>query len=120
MGLFRVATVVAVGVALLPSDRTQQELLYVRTASAAKWTLTFCERNENTCTQAVGVWEQFKTKAQFGAKLAYDMAHENQEPVTAVNAPVQTGSIKRVNGTLTDADLKPEWRGRAGRAAHYQ
>ena len=115
MGLFRIVTVVAVGVALLPSDHTQQQQLYDRASGAAKWTMTFCERNEAACTQAVSVWEQFKKKAEFGAKLAYDMARDNEQATVAENtprSPVQTGSIKRPNGTLTDADLKPEWRGK--------
>lgn len=116
MGLIRIATVVAVGVALLPSDHTQQTELYGRAANAAKWTLTFCERNATTCTQAVSFWDQFKKKAEFGAKLAYDMSRDtevpaSEEPRVSVKAPVQTGSIKRTSNTLTNADRKPEWRG---------
>ena len=116
MGLIRIATVVAVGVALLPSDQTQQTELYGRAANAAKWTLTFCERNEATCTQTAAVWDQFKRKAEFSAKLAYDMSRDTQarsseELPVAVKAPIQTGSIKRTSNTLTNADRKPEWRG---------
>ncbi len=72
MGLFRLAIVAAIGVSLLPSDTEQQERLYTRAAEAAHWTITFCSRNEVTCTQAASLWGQFVKKAQFGAKLAYD------------------------------------------------
>jgi hypothetical protein len=107
MGLFRLAAVVGIGVALLPSDRAQQDQLIDRASSAAKWTFTFCMRNETTCTQAAGFWDGFKKKAEFGAKLAYDMVMEKSA------AQIETGSIKQpANGTLTQTDLKPEWRGK--------
>ena len=52
MGLFKLAAIVAVGVSLLPAEREKQEQLYQRAASAASWTMTFCERNTATCTKA--------------------------------------------------------------------
>lgn len=108
MGLFRLAVVVGLGVALLPSDRAQQEQLIDRASAAAKWTFTFCSRNETTCVQAGEFWDGFKKKAEFGAKLAYDM-------MTEKNAnKLETGSIEppSAGGTLTQADLKPGWRGK--------
>ena len=121
MGLILLAVIGAVGVALLPSDREQQAVLYTRAASAATWTMTFCDRNAATCTQAGTVWAEFRKKAEFGAEVAYDMIKDgNKGP-----APVETASITVVppdnkrperqtpRNTLTNADLKPEWRGKA-------
>ena len=78
MGLLRIATIVAVGVALLPSDRDQQQRLYERAGSTAQWVVTFCDRNGPTCAKGSEVWSQFVAKAEFGAKLAYDMMRERQ------------------------------------------
>jgi hypothetical protein len=113
MGLFKWAVIGAFGVALLPSDSEQQEMLYNRAALAAQWTVTFCDRNATTCTQAGELWGQFKKKAQFAAGLAYDVVSEQVGLATVSNAgdgagqgtsPIQTG-------TLRPGDLEPDWRG---------
>jgi hypothetical protein len=114
MGLIRLAAIAAVGIALLPSDREKQAELYSRAASAAHWTVTFCDRNGDTCTQASGLWDQFLKKAEFGAKLAYDVVRENPSPSsieTGSTSPGPAASRAPAN-TLTDSDLKPQWRGK--------
>jgi Family of unknown function (DUF5330) len=124
MGLFRLAAIVAVGVSLLPSESEKQQQLYTRAASAATWTLTFCERNAVTCTQASGLWTEFGKKAEFGAKLAYDVIRENQvatatgtEAAAPASFEVAPPSPTHVPGTaaastLTERDMKPAWRGK--------
>ena len=120
MGLFRLAVVIGVGVSLLPSDREKQEQLYQRAASAAAWTMTFCERNGETCRQASGLWSEFSKKAEFGAKLAMDAMKDGQ-PDRATSSPVKTAEPARALerpshvfavGTLTRDDLAPAWRGK--------
>lgn len=119
MGLFRLAIVAAIGVSLLPSDTEQQERLYTRAAEAAHWTITFCSRNEVTCTQAASLWGQFVKKAQFGAKLAYDaMAEKNAQ--SGIDTGIETGALDRQRPlqkappqTLRRSDLEPAWRGGA-------
>lgn len=113
MGVFRLAAIMAVGVALLPSDRDKQIELYDRAATAAKWTVTFCDRNADACTQASGLWDQFVKKAEFGAKLAYDVMHEGDGTSAEGlrEAPAATPA-SRASGTLNAHDLKPEWRGK--------
>ena len=129
MGLFRLAAVVAVGVALLPAERAQQEHLYDRAAAATKWAITFCDRNGPTCTQATQMWAQFTSKAEFGAKLAYDMMRDNDTIQTASTgkldgergfefAPATFGrtpvrAFGPNGGTLSPNDLKPDWRGKS-------
>ena len=121
MGLFRLAVVGAVGVALLPSDREHQAQFYQRAATATTWAITFCDRNGETCEQAVGLWGQFKKKAEFGAGLAYDMARGNDtksgqittSSLTVSPAALPPAATVRIKNTLTGNDLKPEWRGKA-------
>ena len=124
MGLLRTAAIIAVGVALLPSDREQQEQLYKRAASAATWAVTFCDRNGPTCEQGEKLWAQFVAKAEFGAKLAYDMIRSSQEAETKIGAKedadteaparIAPASVRPLDGTLTPQDLKPVWRGKPG------
>lgn len=120
MGLFRLAVVGAVGVALLPSDRDQQAQLYSRAATATNWAVTFCDRNALTCEQAVSFWGQFKKKAEFGAELAADMIRDNdktQSNLTTASITVAPPAAKTARNqprnTLTGADMQPEWRGKA-------
>ena len=121
MGLFRLAVVGAVGVALLPSDREQQRELYGRAATATNWAVTFCDRNAQTCEQVNAFWGQFKKKAEFGTELALDMIRDGnkqqgQFTTASIPAAPQSGALGRpvhVKTTLTGDDLKPVWRGKA-------
>jgi hypothetical protein len=119
MGLLRIATIVAVGVALLPSDRGQQQHLYERAGATAQWVVTFCDRNAETCAKGSELWSQFVAKAQFGAKLAYDMMREHESggaDATAANKadlPYKPAMLERESGgTLTPFDKEPAWRGK--------
>lgn len=108
MGLFKLAVLGAIVVSILPSDREQQEKLYERASSAATWTMTFCDRNAETCATAAGYWASFVAKAEFGAKLAFDLVQDNQgaSQKSADGTPRLIG-----RGTLRPEDLKPAWRG---------
>jgi hypothetical protein len=119
MGLLRIATIVAVGVALLPSDRDQQQRIYERAGATAQWVVTFCDRNGPTCVKGSELWSQFLAKAEFGAKLAYDMMRERQGTnATASGPPDAKGRLyapallERDSGTLTPLDREPPWRGK--------
>lgn len=118
MGVLRLGIIVAVGVALLPSDSEQQEMLYNRAALAAQWTVTYCDRNPQTCVVAGDLWDGFKKKAQFGARLAYDTVMEQLAPGGTEHAstaeaykPVAGGKALET-GTLKPTDLTIEWRGK--------
>lgn len=120
MSLFRTAFVIGVAVALMPTDQAQQARLYEQAATAAHWTATFCDRNAATCTTASEVWATFVKKAEFGAKLTYDLAvhyaaqpnegtgsYDNPSPQPAwTQPPLQ----QPTRGTLTPLDLQPAWR----------
>jgi hypothetical protein len=113
MSIVRTALLLGVIVAVLPTDEAQQARLYQQVSSAAHWAVTFCDRNAATCTAASEAWAGFVKKAEFGARLAYDIVHkqvmtERQAPV----APAADPSPRpRERGTLTPGDLQPGWRG---------
>jgi hypothetical protein len=100
-------------VAVLPTDEAQQARFYQQVSSAAHWAVTFCDRNGATCTAASEAWAGFVKKAEFGARLAYDivqkqLASEREAPV----APAADGPTRpRERGTLAPGDLQPGWRG---------
>jgi hypothetical protein len=116
MPLFRTAIIAAAVIALLPSDRAQQERLQQTAIDAAHWALTFCDRNAKTCENAGAAWETFKAKAEFAAGVAYDVALTHVFADGALPAGLETGSTaahpaEPARGTLTERDLKPGWRG---------
>jgi hypothetical protein len=113
MPLLRTIIVVGAVIALLPSDRAQQERLQQTAVDAAQWTMTFCERNAKTCENAGAAWEVFKTKAEFAAGVAYDVAVTHvfkPDQGAAATSGVETSAIIQ-RGTLTSRDLQPDWRG---------
>lgn len=127
MGLLRIATVAAIGIALLPSDKEQQARLYDRAGASAEWVVTFCDRNATVCAKSAELWSQFLAKAQFGAQLAYEMAKDRyakggmstaslklDDSASIKGAPVAPVSLERESGTLTPLDRAPDWRGKQG------
>lgn len=125
MGLIRIAVVSAAAIALLPSDRESQDKLYERAATATHWAVTFCDRNVETCEQGSELWTKFIAKAEFGARMALDIArdqsletiasasNDNGEPPQQSTAPMSPAVLERRGGTLTPEDLKPAWRGKS-------
>jgi hypothetical protein len=114
MGLLRIAAIVAVGVAVLPSDPDQQQRLYDRAANTAHWVVTFCDRNGPSCEKGSELWSKFVAKAEFGAKLAYEMAASQKagdEDTTAKK--IYSPAVLEGSGTLTPLDKKPAWRGKS-------
>lgn len=110
MSLFRIAIVLSLGVAVMPSDRAQQEELYARAASAAHWTMTFCDRNGRTCEVSAELWDAFLKKAEFAGKLVYDVALHTAGPGDADGLKAIPASAEG-RGTLSQQDLEPGWRG---------
>ena len=103
---------------LLPTDKGTQERLYTAASETAHRVATFCDRNAQACARGSEYWAVFKQKLDFGAKLAYEIASERlMGKSTPAAAPVTTSStpakVERAKGTLSPADLQPEWRGKA-------
>jgi hypothetical protein len=113
MALLRTVIVVGAVIALLPSDRAQQERLQQAAVDAAHWTITYCDRNAKSCETAAAAWDVFKAKAEFAAGVAYDVAMTHvfkaSMDLAANHAPAETSSLSD-RGTLTDDDLELRWR----------
>lgn len=109
MSLFRIAVVLSLGVAVMPSEHEQQEALYERAATAAHWTVTYCDRNGRQCEVAGELWDAFLKKAEFAGKLAYDVAVRSATDTVPESGPQQASDKGR--GTLQPGDFAPSWRG---------
>jgi hypothetical protein len=111
----------------MPTDEAQQAKLRASAAQAVTWTMTFCERNGPTCATASDLWATFRAKAEFAGKVVYGLVMEaNDAPPGPRPAEAPPGAVAPVRtepppvrrqpplferGTLTDQDLKPQWRG---------
>jgi hypothetical protein len=118
MGLLRTVLVVGAVVALLPSDRVEQERIAQAAVDAARWAMTFCDRNAKSCENATTAWVAFKAKAEFAAGVAYDVALTHvlgpADGAQSPAPPAETSALSR-RGTLNARDLEPAWRGNAAR-----
>lgn len=118
MGLFKTAVIAGVVIAIMPTERGQQSHMAEQVASAAKWAVTYCDRNPQQCVQAAEAWAVFVKKAEFAAKLGYDVLQEHLNKATSDrNAESQPVSARPApafeRGTLSKDDLQPAWRGHA-------
>jgi hypothetical protein len=122
MFLIRVTFWLALVVLLLPTDKSAQERVYAVASETAHRVATFCDRNAQACARGSQYWAVFKQKLDFGAKLAYEIASERlMGKSTAAADPVSTAStppakVERAKGTLSPADMQPEWRGKAAKS----
>jgi hypothetical protein len=111
MSLIRTGVLIAVAIAAMPSDKGEQQRLYLKAVSAIDWAVTYCDRNPVHCANAGEYWVVFKDKAQFAGELALNAAKRYMTAEGAAErSPVKT-SLSARRGTLTPDDMKPEWRG---------
>lgn len=103
---------------LLPSDEKRQAEFYSKAAGALTWTMTFCERNGETCAKGGEFWTSFKAKAEFGGKVLADLVHGSiSSGVETVANPTKqapqqpTVSPASGYGSLSPDDLTQKWRG---------
>jgi len=119
MPLLRTGVVLALGIAMLPSDKATQEAVYARAANWVQWTVTFCERNEDTCRKSGEAWDAFLLKAEFAGQLAYDAARRYSASQSEVESTGELSPLSHVSararGTLNEQDLRPAWRGNSSR-----
>jgi hypothetical protein len=122
MFFLRTTLLLGLGVLVLPTDEASQARLYQGARTAVTWTTTFCDRNAETCVKGGEYWVIFKKKAEFGAKMAYDLVSERnaQAANAAPAAPARGGNngaqpqqhpVLPTRGTLKPSDLEPTWRG---------
>ena len=117
MSLIKGAFWIGVVILLLPSDEKKQAELYGKAASAVAWTATFCDRNGETCAKSADMWQVFKHKAEFGARMAFDLVQRGASSIEPVSAP-SAGNLPNDTraqpasdrGTLAPDDLTSRWR----------
>lgn len=115
MFLVRTAFWLGVVIMLIPVDdearqtaeTAAQPVAALEAVDAAQETLAdvggFCARNPETCAVGGRLATTFALKARTGAKLVSDFIDDQ---LAGGKAPADTA-----RGTLTPADLAPEWRG---------
>ena len=121
MFFIRVAFWLGLVVLLLPTDERQQARVYGTAVATVERVTTFCDRNAPACAAGAEIWATFVKKAEFGARMAIDLAssggRKDEDPAPA---RVQPSSARpkleprlptAARGTLTPADLAPAWRG---------
>ena len=135
MFFIRVAFWLSLVVMLLPTDERQQARLYGTAVATVERVTTFCDRNAQACATGGELWATFVKKAEFGARIAIDLATSGgRKDEGAVPTPARvepTGARARPEvrpearpqqpyprGTLTPADLAPAWRGQGQRTAY--
>ncbi len=124
MLFFRTTLLLGMGVLVLPTDEASQARVYQGARTAVTWTATFCDRNAETCIKGGEYWVIFKKKAEFGARMAYDIVSERSTQTAAATPPAaatlppggKSGarpqhSAQPTRGTLKPSDLEPAWRG---------
>ena len=130
MLFIRTTLLLGLGVLILPTDQASQARVTSAAKTAMTWTTTFCDRNPATCVQGQQAWGVFVEKAQFGAKMAFELISEHKTQTAAAQTTPATGlanrraavstvtsaAVARSRNTLQPADLTPAWRGDAKRA----
>lgn len=129
MFLIRMAFWVGVVVVLLPTDERQQARVYGTAVATVERVTTFCERNAQACAAGAEMWSTFVKKAEFGVRMAIDLATSSgrkDEDATPPRSQPTSAKVKpeakpepkpdikvpaAVRGTLTPSDLTPAWRG---------
>jgi hypothetical protein len=124
MFLFRLAFWVGLAILLLPSDERQQERLYATAMATVERATTFCDRNPRVCAAGGELWATFLKKAEFGVRMAINVAGSGGHSSDDAASPQQPAmkpameprpSPAAARGTLTPADLSPAWRGQLQR-----
>ena len=125
MFFIRLAFWLGLVVLLLPSDERQQRRLYAAAVATIERATTFCDRNPKVCEASGDLWAMFLKKAEFGARVAIDIAGSGgRASDDATSLPTQPTSARirpeprndpTVRGTLRPADLAPAWRGQVQR-----
>ncbi len=120
MSLIRTGFILACGVALLPADKAQQELVIKQATEAAGWAATYCTREPVKCEQAAVLWGNLKDKAIIAGRLALEASQKyaagpalERAPQTFIiaAADLPPKAVAATRDTLTRHDKVPAWRG---------
>ena len=122
MRIMRTTLILGLGVLVLPTDAEQRARVYGAATAAIGWSMTFCDRNAETCAQGGRMWNVFVKKAAFGGKLAFDLIQKSSnhllQPTAQSSKLSEARSTDQVTvdllrrGTLKQEDHAPPWRGK--------
>lgn len=125
MFVIRLAFWLGLVVLLLPTDEHQQARLYGAAVATIERATTFCDRNPRTCAVGAEAWATFLRKAEFGARMAFDLVSSRGRSEDEAVAPraqpavakgrAEPKAVPGARGTLTPSDLTPAWRGQQQR-----
>jgi hypothetical protein len=108
MFLIRAAFWTGLVVLLLPTDERQQARLFGAATTAVERVTTFCDRNTRTCEVGSEVWAAFLKKAEFGARMAFELittrggaAGDREDVRVSPPAPRARWKEAAPRGTLT-------------------
>ncbi len=117
MFLIRSAILLALLVALLPSEPREQERLYQTASHALHQAATFCDRNAAMCAEAQSHWVHFKAKLTIAGRMVVDLVNERlagrQGPATPSHRgfePQPAAAAIPPADTLGPSDRSPAWR----------
>ena len=118
MFFIRTTLLLGLAVLVLPTDPASQAKVFAGAKTATQWTLTFCDRNPQSCVQGQQAWAVFVQKAKFGAEMAYKLATERVARATEAPGVAATpaqlerrATIAAPRSTLKAGDLEPVWLG---------
>lgn len=120
MSLFRLVFWLAIIVLLLPTDGQRQEQVIGTATAAFERAVTFCDRNPSTCAEASQLWATFVRKAEFGIDLAARLIREHMSNGAPTGPVASQAGFEpgRERGTLSSADMAPQWQGPNGRPTY--
>lgn len=114
--MFRILILLAVAIMLLPNDPQSREELVSSTATAIRYTMTFCDRNADYCEKAAQIRAEFGRKAHAAADVAARAIKDALDEKVAASNPRRQPPIEPTRysaydrGTLTREDMATQWR----------
>ena len=107
MILIRGAFWLGVAVLLLPSDEGQQAKVLSTVSGVFERAVTFCDRNQTVCQKGSEFWVVFVRKAEFGMRMAMDLASERSRAKGDAD-PARTPAPTPTAGDLPRAPVIPQ------------
>src|SRR6185436_15239215 len=94
MFIFRLAFWIGLAILLLPSDERQQERLYATAVATVERATTFCDRNPKVCAAGGEMWSMFLKKAEFGVRMAINVAGSGGRSADDAASPQPPAAMK--------------------------
>jgi hypothetical protein len=107
MSIIRTGLLLAVVVMLLPAEQKKQAELTQAASRTAEQTMTFCERNPNTCATGRDLWSLFLRKAEYAVELGAGLVRDQLMRGAAPDAPAARHAGTAGAGATHSPQLEP-------------